>query len=202
VDQRRRALLEAAIAEIVKRGGRATMNDIAAAGGVTKPILYQHFGDRSGLVAALTDDFLVRMVPGVLMAFSRARQPKEMIRGAIATFVEFIDGNREVYRFLVRDTFGNFDQLPLIEELARRFAQVLDTGLQRPPLQRSEIWAAGTIGTVFTSVDWWLTRGTISRDDLVDEITELSWKGIAGGGVRKLAAEAILITPSTADDVR
>ena len=181
--------------EIRRTDGRASMSDIAIAAGVTKPILYQHFGDRDGLVAALSDEFLARLVPGVLTAFSRERQPKEMIRVAAATFVGFIEGNRELYRFLVRDTFGSFAQLPLIEELALRFANVLQTGLRTAPVQRAEIWAAGTIGTVFTSVDWWLTRGVISRDELVDEITELVWRGIAGGGVRRLDAEAILEPP-------
>jgi AcrR family transcriptional regulator len=42
------------------------MTDIVEAGGVSKPILYSHFGDRPGLVNALADEFLVQMVPSVV----------------------------------------------------------------------------------------------------------------------------------------
>ena len=34
----------------------ASMNDIADAAGVTKPVLYQHFDSKSDLYAALIDD--------------------------------------------------------------------------------------------------------------------------------------------------
>jgi AcrR family transcriptional regulator len=195
LSQRRQAILDAAADEIRRRDGRATMNDIAAAAGVTKPILYQHFGDKSGLVVALGDRFLVELLPGVIAAFTSERQPKEMIRRAIAAFVEVIEENKALWRYVVQDNFGDFDEQPLIEELLLRLAQVLKTGLRNPPPERAEIWAAGLIAQVFMGVEWWLKRGTIPREALVDELTEVVWKGIAGGGVRKLDALAILVAP-------
>ncbi|MFC7511784.1 TetR/AcrR family transcriptional regulator [Streptomyces thermocarboxydus] len=45
-DRRRRELLEAADRVVLRDGPGASMNAIAAEAGITKPILYRHFGDK------------------------------------------------------------------------------------------------------------------------------------------------------------
>lgn len=50
---RRRELLEAADRVVLRDGPQASMNAIAAEAGITKPILYRHFGDKGGLYRAL-----------------------------------------------------------------------------------------------------------------------------------------------------
>jgi AcrR family transcriptional regulator len=52
-ERRRRELLEAADRVVLRDGPGASMNAIAAEAGITKPILYRHFGDKGGLYAAL-----------------------------------------------------------------------------------------------------------------------------------------------------
>src|SRR5688572_6960411 len=54
---RRESLLDAAISGIRTHGPAASMDQLAAAAGITKPILYRHFGDRAGLVAAIAKRF-------------------------------------------------------------------------------------------------------------------------------------------------
>src|ERR671939_42161 len=51
--QRRQELLDAADRVIMRDGPEASMNAIAAEAGITKPILYRHFGDKGGLYRAL-----------------------------------------------------------------------------------------------------------------------------------------------------
>lgn len=51
--QRRKELLEAADRVVLRDGPEASMNAIAAEAGITKPILYRHFGDKGGLYRAL-----------------------------------------------------------------------------------------------------------------------------------------------------
>lgn len=51
--RRRTELLEAAERVVLRDGPEASMNAIAAEAGITKPILYRHFGDKSGLYRAL-----------------------------------------------------------------------------------------------------------------------------------------------------
>ena len=53
-EPRREQLLNAADRVVQREGPGASMNAIAAEAGITKPILYRHFGDRNGLIGALT----------------------------------------------------------------------------------------------------------------------------------------------------
>ena len=62
VEARRAELLEGAIGVIRARGAAASMEEIAAGCGVTKPILYRHFGDRDGLVQAIAVWFATDLV--------------------------------------------------------------------------------------------------------------------------------------------
>lgn len=66
-EQRRRELLEAADRVVLRDGPKASMNAIAAEAGITKPILYRHFGDKGGLYRALA----TRHTDGLLAALDR-----------------------------------------------------------------------------------------------------------------------------------
>ena len=57
-DARRAALVAAAFRAIARHGADVSMEQIAAEAGITKPILYRHFGDKTGLVAAVTLRYL------------------------------------------------------------------------------------------------------------------------------------------------
>ncbi|MBC7679270.1 MAG: TetR/AcrR family transcriptional regulator, partial [Pseudorhodobacter sp.] len=61
-DARREALLAAADAVVQRDGASASMASIAAEAGITKPILYRHFGDKGGLYAALTERHTDRLL--------------------------------------------------------------------------------------------------------------------------------------------
>ena len=59
-EERRSQLLDAAVDAIREHGAGVTMEQLRA-GGVTKPILYRHFGDRDGLVSSIARVFAVRL---------------------------------------------------------------------------------------------------------------------------------------------
>ena len=65
-DARRTQILDVAV-DVFGQGGYygASMNDIADAAGVTKPVLYQHFDSKSDLYRALIDDVGDRMIEAI-----------------------------------------------------------------------------------------------------------------------------------------
>ena len=68
-------LLEAADRVVLRDGPGASMNAIAAEAGITKPILYRHFGDKGGLYRALAvrhTDALLAALRAALDAPARA----------------------------------------------------------------------------------------------------------------------------------
>ncbi len=77
-DARREQILDVAI-DVFGRSGYygASMNDIAEAAGVTKPVLYQHFDSKSDLYSALLDEVGNRMLDAIAKATADATDGKQ-----------------------------------------------------------------------------------------------------------------------------
>ena len=68
---------------------RAELADIAAEAGISKPVLYHHFGDKAGLAAAIADRFLVDLGHSLDGIFTNADDPRAAVAEAIEVFVVF-----------------------------------------------------------------------------------------------------------------
>lgn len=91
-DQRRGQLLETASAIVRSEGTDAlTLSSLAAAAGVTKPIAYEHFGTRDGLLMALYRHYDSRQTEIVRAALSRdGRTLEETARILSSAFVDCV----------------------------------------------------------------------------------------------------------------
>ncbi|TNF84005.1 TetR/AcrR family transcriptional regulator [Pseudomonas sp. ICMP22404] len=89
---RQRQLLDVAWQLVREEGSDAlTLARLADRGGVTKPIVYDHFVSRSGLLAALYQDFDVRQT-GLMDAALEASEPtlKDRARVIASSYVECV----------------------------------------------------------------------------------------------------------------
>ena len=72
--RRRRQLLDVALRVFADQGFHdASMNDIAEAAGVTKPVLYQHFGSKRELFSELLTDVGNELQETITKALTSAR---------------------------------------------------------------------------------------------------------------------------------
>lgn len=183
---RRDELLEAAIDVIRRRGADVTMEEMATAGGISKPILYRHFADRDGLVAAITEKALVEI--GALLddkiGAARTSTPPHSIRATIDAFFEYIERDPQLYRFIVDSDAkrGNLATTELTGRIAQRIADTLadglvDNGYDPGP---AVIWSRAIVGMVQHTAVWWIAGAGITRAAAVDALTNLVWVGIVG----------------------
>jgi AcrR family transcriptional regulator len=161
------------------------MEAMAAAAGVTKPILYRHFGDREGLVEALGERFFGELSERLAGALGADREPRAVLRSGIDTYVSFIEAEPATYRFLMQQGHrpGGDTITSLAHQMGSRVAAVLENGLAAAGLDTgaAEPWAYGIVGMVHLAGDWWVDRQTISRERLVSYLTDLLWSGLIGG---------------------
>lgn len=174
---------------IREEGPGVTMEQLAKAGGVTKPILYRHFRDRDGLIRAIADQFAAALLESVQTPLlSAAGDPKALLVSTVDSYVGFIADDPNLYRFLVRHApdrgAGHVTISALVEGIAKQVAVVIgeqlraagrDTGAAVP-------WAFGIVGLVHQAGDWWLDDQTMSRERLVEHLTSLLWEGLSAGG--------------------
>lgn len=164
------------------------MEQLAAAGGVTKPILYRHFGDREGLVATIGSEFAAQLLTDIFASLGSNSSPRALLDSTINTFVEFIERDPALYRFLSQHTGARPDGAKavagLIETISRQVADVLAEGLTGNgfDVQAAAPWAYGIVGMVHQAADWWLEEQTMSRPELVKHLSDLLWNGLDSAG--------------------
>lgn len=178
--ERREQLLDAAVVAIRRDGPEASMTAIAAEGGVTKPILYRHFGDREGLVRALVERFADQLAQEVGAALALEAPPRDLLVAAIDAHVRVVERDPQLYRFLTRS--GGVKELT---EVTGRMAAMVATVLGERIRQTggdsgaAEPWAHGLVGMIHQAADWWVDRRTMPRDRLVEYLVSLLWDGLA-----------------------
>lgn len=160
------------------------MSDIAAHAGVTKPILYKHFGDKGGLYRALAERYLSTLLERLRAAVTADDDPHQRIRKTIDAYLSFIEGEKEVYGFLMHRALGEQAEAQatvagFIRQLGDELAIVLGEELRRAGIDSggAEPWAHGIVGMVYLAGDRWLTHQTMPRATLVDYLTDLLWRG-------------------------
>lgn len=182
---RRAQLLDDAVEAIRELGAGATMEQLARRGGVTKPILYRHFGDREGLIGAIAEHFAAALMEEIDRSLQAPGEPRDRLRATIDTYLAFVESEPELYRFLVHQTMarpaGIAPTSPLAEGIARRVTVVIgeqlrergrDSGAAAP-------WSYGIVGMVHQAGDWWLDDRTMPRATLTEYLTGLLWDGLA-----------------------
>ena len=165
------------------------MEAMAAEAGITKPILYRHFKDRAGLVAAVADRFAVALTAELDAALLSNQGPRDVLVQTIDAYLAFVERDPSLYRFVVQgvtadtaDTLGDF-----MDQVGRRVAIVVGEQLRAAGQDSggAEPIAHGIVGMVHSAGDWWVERQTMPRARLVGYLTDLLWSGLAplaGGG--------------------
>jgi AcrR family transcriptional regulator len=191
-DERRVELLDAAERAIRRIGPRASMDEIAAEAGITKPILYSHFGDKAGLVQALAGRVARRLNRTVTDALTGSGEPRAVVASTIEAFCTFIEDETELYRFLVQSARHAADASGprLLTDIGNQISVSLGSALRRAGADSgaAEPWAYAIVGMTFGGASWWLQRRTMSKDDLVGYLTQLLWSGLAGAGLDHLTS--------------
>ncbi|WP_410534990.1 TetR family transcriptional regulator [Streptomyces sp. KL2] len=189
-ERRRRELLEAAERVVLRDGPGASMNAIAAEAGITKPILYRHFGDKGGLYRALAVRHTDALVDALRAALDAPTDRRERVEAALDTYLAAIEARPQVYRFLMHPAEEpggerGFDvgqySAPLLrrlgEELATVIAERVDLGADRE--ERARVWGHGIVGMMHAAGDWWLGEKPCPRERLVRHLADLLWGGLA-----------------------
>ncbi|WP_406002213.1 TetR family transcriptional regulator [Streptomyces sp. NBC_00829] len=199
-DQRRRELLEAADRVVLRDGPHASMNAIAAEAGITKPILYRHFGDKGGLYRALAKRHTDALLNSLRAAVDAPAERRERVEATLDTYLSAIEARPQVYRFLMHPsedgqpsdagTDATFDvgrhSAPLLRRLGEELAKVIYDRVDLGPdsEQLARVWGHGIVGMMHAAGDWWLGERPCSRAELVRCLADLLWGRLAAAADR------------------
>jgi len=176
--ERRTTIMRAAGPLFARHGYAATrLDDVAAAAGVTKPVVYRHFESKKALYMALLSkhhDDLPTFVADTEVP----------IRAILDGWLDYARENQHAWEMLFRDGSGDEDIRILRTEVSRRARQVMAafiggrSGGRLPSEQiepTAELLTSGLAGLVL----WWIDHPDVPKSVLLEVAVEMSAPAVA-----------------------
>lgn len=183
--ERREQLVDVGRALFAEKGFEAaSIEEIATRAGVSKPVVYEHFGGKEGLYAVVVDREMSTLLDSISSALT-GDNPRVLVEQAALTLLTYIEEQTDGFRILVRDSpvatsTGTFSSLlndiaSQVEYiLVREFAErELDTKL-------AGMYAQMLVGMVALTGQWWLEVRTPGREEVAAHLVNLGWNGLRG----------------------
>lgn len=181
---RRRQLLDVALDVFASRGFHATsMNEVADAAGVTKPVLYQHFGSKRDLYQHLLEDVGAQLQAAILEGVAGAASPHRQVEAGFLAYFRFVDANRNAFNLLfgggARRDIEFADAVRRVETtIAEAVAELIEAPI---PADHRRILAHGIVGLAEgTSRHWVAEELDLDPDRLARQVADLAWAGLRG----------------------
>jgi len=169
-----------------EQGADCSMDDIARAAGVSKPVLYSTFGDKRGVADAIAVTLARRLERRA--AADLAGRPLEIgpvVRASISGLIDIIDTEPELYGFIVRSIRSNDRGLldnALVRVIQERLAVLMAVLVPGLDAVRHRALADGLFGFGFAAAESWTSRRDLSKDELIEALSRVIEAGIEAAG--------------------
>ena len=184
--QRREQLLDVGRALFAEKGYDATsVEEIAAQAGVSKPVVYEHFGGKEGLYAVVVDREMRFLLEAVTGALTVEAHPREVLEQAALALLTYIETSTDGFRILVRDSpvaqsTGSFASL--ISEATTQVEHLLAEQFTARGFEprTAPIYAQMLVGMVAMTGQWWLDARKPKKAEVAAHLVNLAWNGLSG----------------------
>ncbi|MGH3279573.1 MAG: TetR/AcrR family transcriptional regulator [Trebonia sp.] len=181
--ERRRQLLDIGRHLFADRGFEGTsIEEIAAQAGVSKPVVYEHFGGKEGLYAVVVDREVERLT-AIAMQLLEKPHSEPKFEAAAVSLLRYIEENADGFRILVRDsnpgsggTYGT-----LLADIAGQVEFIMADFLKsrgRDP-KLAPMYSQMMVGMVAFTGQWWLDARKPKVEQVAANLIDLAWNGLS-----------------------
>lgn len=182
--ERREQLLDIGRELFAERGFDGTsVEEIAARAGVSKPVVYEHFGGKEGIYAVVVDREM-RTLLDMVGASLTSDHARGKIENAALALLRYVEESSQGFRILARDSHaasGTGSFASLISDIATQVEHILaDEFKQRgydPKL--APMYAQSLVGMVALTGQWWLEVRKPKREVVAAHLVNLAWNGLS-----------------------
>jgi AcrR family transcriptional regulator len=183
--ERREQLLDVGRALFAEKGFEATsIEEIAARAGVSKPVVYEHFGGKEGLYAVVVDREMSDLLERLTSALS-AGHPRKLVEQAALALLTYIEEETDGFRILSRDSpvvgssGGTFSSL--LNDIASQVEHILSREFESRKISTklAPMYAQMLVGMVALTGQWWLEERKPKREVVAAHLVNLGWNGLA-----------------------
>lgn len=184
--ERREQIIDVAIPVFARRGFHgASMNDVADAAGVTKPVLYQHFASKQDLYLALIDDVGKRMITAISKGTAGATDGKSQTELGFQAYFRWVADDRDAFLLLFstqanRDESATLAIRRITSDAASAIAPLIAVDIDH---EKQRTLAHGLVGLAEGVSRRLVERGEdFDPDDLARLVANLAWAGLRSIG--------------------
>ena len=181
---RRAQLVEVGRTVFAQRGYEGTsVEEIAERAGISKPIVYEHFGGKEGLYAVIVDREVEHIVARIVEAIAQG-SPRERLEGAALAFLTYVKERPGGFAVLLRDAppSKRSGQMPaLMYDLADRVGAIFTEQFRKAgyDAKAAPIYAHALVGMVAFVGQWWTeSRRPPPVETVAAHIAGLAWMGL------------------------
>ena len=150
---------------------------IASEAGISKPILYRHFGDKGGLYRALAERHVDPLIERIRAELHQHTELEVRARATVGAYLSMISQNLNLYRFLMdratsEDPRTRSDLGLMVRRLGDELAEQLVTERDITSRPRSQIVSHAVVGMVQAAGEWWLEHPEVSGSEIIDDLTD------------------------------
>lgn len=165
------------------RGADISIDDLARAAGVSKPVLYDEFGGKLGIADAIALVLAEDLELSVLDEIATAAQfdVDSTIGSIIDSLVGIIVREPELYAFIVRSirvSDRGFLDNALVRVVRDRATMIVGLVAPDAPPARVAVLTDGLFGFVFAAVESWQETRRPDREELVRVISTIIRRGV------------------------
>src|SRR3954471_1426941 len=185
--EREERMLDAALDIFAARGFEAaSMDEIAAASGITKPMLYSYFGSKEGLYLACLDRAALPMIEALRGAAVAEEDPARRLWAGTRAYLGWVDEHRDVWaRFFLEASARGGAPAARVEELSRELGDTLAelfTGTAQAagvaPMAEVEAMSVCLYGATWATARWWLDHPDVPKDLVALRLVNFAWRGL------------------------
>ncbi|MEO9138500.1 MAG: TetR/AcrR family transcriptional regulator [Jatrophihabitans sp.] len=182
--ERREQLVSVGRTLFAEKGFDGTsIEEIAARAGVSKPVVYEHFGGKEGLYAVVVDREMGDLLDRLARALS-AGDAHQLVEQAALALLTYIEEETDGFRILARDSpvaapGGTFSSL--LNDIANQVEHILGREFDRIGMNTklAPMYAQMLVGMVAMTGMWWLEERKPKREEVAAHLVNLGWNGLA-----------------------
>lgn len=178
-------MLDAAVQMFSVNGYHETsMDTIAAAAQISKPMLYLYYGSKEDLFGACLNREMSRFIDVVRGDIDFEQSPKDMLRNVIVSFLRFIDANRASWIVMYTQATSSQAFAPTVragrEKIIQMVAALVRAGSRTPrPDSEHEMMAVALVGAG-EAMATRVSTGDIDVDEAAKLMIGFFWHGLKG----------------------
>jgi AcrR family transcriptional regulator len=183
--ERREQLLDVGRSLFAERGFDGTsVEEIAARAGVSKPVVYEHFGGKEGLYAVVVDREVGRMLDMVTNALT-GDDPRLLLQQATLAMLTYVEDQADGFRILVRESPVGLEKgggfATIISDIASQVEHILGRQFKARGFETklAPLYSQALVGMVALSGQWWLDQRKPKRDEVAAHLVNLAWNGLS-----------------------